>query len=96
MEDRVAPQDSRRQSVGVKWPGAAPTPTLGHDSRAVTMTDFAAHKRIRRQREMGGRYVRRKGRKRGGKVERSLRSTTDDDLPWKHSTKGDVMLWPKC
>lgn len=22
MEDRVAPQDSRRQSVGVKWPGA--------------------------------------------------------------------------
>lgn len=70
MEDRVAPQDSRRHCVGVKWPGAAPTLTLGHDSRAVTMTDFAAHRRRQRQRGMGGCNVRKRGRGGGERGEK--------------------------
>lgn len=59
-------------------------PTVGH-GRAVTMTDFAAHRRRQRQRGMGGCCVGKTGRKRGRKKESSLHGTTDDDLRWKRS-----------
>lgn len=69
--------------------------TLGH-GRAVTMTDFAAHRRRQRQRGMGGCRVRKTSRKRGRKKESSLRGTWDDDLPWNHSILVMPFFCPIC